>query len=130
MHCRLRSPALCDLTCLTACTWYWYIYEFIVLSGIVAQFDVVPSVVHSFFDLFSCGDYASGTNHTLPTYGYAKMYSGVNTATFQKQITSQELTAEGIANIGPAVATLAAVEGLDAHRNAVLVRLDQLKQQS
>uniref|UniRef100_A0A060TD23 Histidine biosynthesis trifunctional protein n=1 Tax=Blastobotrys adeninivorans TaxID=409370 RepID=A0A060TD23_BLAAD len=74
----------------------------------------------------SCGDYSSGTNHTLPTYGYAKMYSGVNTATFQKHITSQELTEEGLKNIGPAVMELAAVEGLDAHRNAVKIRLEQL----
>ncbi|KAA8907412.1 hypothetical protein TRICI_004991 [Trichomonascus ciferrii] len=74
----------------------------------------------------SCGDYSSGTNHTLPTYGYAKMYSGVNTGTFQKHITSQELTAEGLKNIGNAVMTLAEVEGLHAHRNAVQVRLDAL----
>lgn len=77
----------------------------------------------------SCGDYSSGTNHTLPTYGYAKMYSGVNTQTFMKHITSQELTVEGLKNIGQAVMTLAAVEGLDAHKNAVKVRLDSLEKQ-
>ncbi|XP_065174381.1 uncharacterized protein LOC135804441 [Sycon ciliatum] len=76
----------------------------------------------------SCGDYASGTNHTLPTYSYAKMYSGVSTSTFQKYITSQELDAEGLLNIGPAVATLAAVEGLDAHRQAVVRRMAHIKQ--
>lgn len=74
----------------------------------------------------SCGDYSSGTNHTLPTYGYARQYSGVNTATFQKFITSQNVTKEGLKSIGQAVMTLAAVEGLEAHRNAVQVRMDKL----
>ncbi|KAG5361789.1 Histidine biosynthesis trifunctional protein [Yarrowia sp. C11] len=77
----------------------------------------------------SCGDYSSGTNHTLPTYGYARMYSGVNTGTFTKHITSQQLTREGLEIIGPAVMTLAATEGLDAHRMAVKVRLDAMKKQ-
>ncbi|KAJ2887878.1 trifunctional histidinol dehydrogenase [Coemansia asiatica] len=71
----------------------------------------------------SCGDYASGTNHTLPTYGFSRMYSGVNTATFVKHITSQELTREGLANIGQTVMALAEVEELEAHRNAVAIRL-------
>lgn len=71
----------------------------------------------------SCGDYASGTNHTLPTYGYARMYSGVNTATFVKHITSQRVSKEGLDNIGDAVTTLAAVEELEAHRNSVAIRL-------
>lgn len=74
----------------------------------------------------SCGDYSSGTNHTLPTYGYARQYSGVNLATFQKFITSQEVTEQGLKSIGKAVMTLAAVEGLEAHRNAVQVRMDKL----
>ncbi|ODV88896.1 hypothetical protein CANCADRAFT_28128 [Tortispora caseinolytica NRRL Y-17796] len=74
----------------------------------------------------SCGDYSSGTNHTLPTYGYAKMYSGVNTGTYLKHITSQELTEEGLKNIGPAVMSLASVEGLDAHGRAVGIRLASL----
>ncbi|KAJ2237552.1 trifunctional histidinol dehydrogenase [Coemansia sp. RSA 1722] len=71
----------------------------------------------------SCGDYASGTNHTLPTYGFSRMYSGVNTATFVKHITAQELTREGLANIGETVMALAEVEELEAHRNAVAIRL-------
>lgn len=75
----------------------------------------------------SCGDYSSGTNHTLPTYGYARQYSGVNTATFQKFITSQSVTEEGLRSIGKAVMTLASVEGLEAHRNAVQVRMDKLE---
>lgn len=74
----------------------------------------------------SCGDYSSGTNHTLPTYGYARQYSGVNTATFQKFITSQNVTKDGLRSIGKAVMTLAAVEGLEAHRYAVQVRMDKL----
>ncbi|AET37309.1 trifunctional histidinol dehydrogenase/phosphoribosyl-AMP cyclohydrolase/phosphoribosyl-ATP diphosphatase Ecym_1051 [Eremothecium cymbalariae DBVPG len=74
----------------------------------------------------SCGDYSSGTNHTLPTYGYARQYSGVNTSTFQKFITCQEITSEGLKNIGPAVMSVAKVEGLDAHRNAVKIRMSKL----
>lgn len=74
----------------------------------------------------SCGDYSSGTNHTLPTYGYARQYSGVNTATFQKFITAQAVSEEGLKSIGKAVMALAAVEGLEAHRYAVQVRMDKL----
>lgn len=71
----------------------------------------------------SVGDYASGTNHTLPTYGYARMYSGVGLDSFQKWMTVQEVTAEGLKALGPAVAKMAEVEGLDAHRRAVTLRL-------
>lgn len=71
----------------------------------------------------SCGDYASGTNHTLPTNGYARQFSGVNTLSFQKHITSQEITAVGLEGLGPIVATLADCEGLQAHANAVRIRL-------
>ncbi len=70
----------------------------------------------------SAGDYASGTNHTLPTNGYAKAYSGVSVASFTKSITFQRLTAEGIQNLGPTIETMAAAEGLDAHKNAVAIR--------
>lgn len=72
----------------------------------------------------SCGDYTSGTNHTLPTYGYANQYSGVNTDTYLKYITSQELSREGLESIGRATITLAEREGLEAHANAVRVRLE------
>ncbi|MDZ7716945.1 MAG: histidinol dehydrogenase [Balneolaceae bacterium] len=75
----------------------------------------------------SVGDYASGTNHTLPTYGYAKMYSGVSLDSFYKYITVQQLSEEGIQNVGPVVETLAALEKLDGHKNAVSVRLEKLK---
>ncbi|KAI8846172.1 histidinol dehydrogenase-domain-containing protein [Chytridium lagenaria] len=74
-----------------------------------------------------CGDYASGTNHTLPTYGYARMYSGVNTHTFVKHITSQRVTREGMNLLGDTVMTLAEVEGLEAHRNAVAIRLRDIR---
>ncbi|KZT20381.1 histidine biosynthesis trifunctional-protein [Neolentinus lepideus HHB14362 ss-1] len=74
----------------------------------------------------SCGDYASGTNHTLPTNGYARQFSGVNTLSFQKHITSQEVSADGLKVLGPIVATLADCEGLDAHANAVRIRLRQI----
>ncbi|PVG00541.1 histidine biosynthesis trifunctional-protein [Serendipita vermifera] len=74
----------------------------------------------------SCGDYASGTNHTLPTNGFARQYSGVNTYSFQKHITSQEITPDGLKGLGPVVTTLADCEGLDAHGNAVRVRLAAL----
>ena len=73
----------------------------------------------------SCGDYASGPNHTLPTYGYATMHSGVGVDTFIKYITTQALTKEGMKGISEAVMTLADVEGLQGHKNAVKVRLEE-----
>jgi histidinol dehydrogenase len=75
----------------------------------------------------SAGDYASGTNHTLPTNGYAKNYSGVSLDSFVKKITFQEISAEGIANIGRTIEIMAAAEKLDAHKNAVSLRLMNLK---
>ena len=81
--------------------------------------------MHSSFCLLSCGDYASGTNHTLPTNGYARQYSGVNTQSFQKHITSQEITQAGLQALGPTVVTLADCEGLQAHANAVRIRLQE-----
>lgn len=71
----------------------------------------------------SVGDYASGTNHTLPTNGYAKAYSGVSVDSFVKKITYQKLSEEGLNNIGNTVELMAAAEGLDAHKNAVVIRL-------
>ncbi|MEI7677407.1 MAG: histidinol dehydrogenase [Bacteroidales bacterium] len=71
----------------------------------------------------SAGDYASGTNHTLPTNGYAKAYSGVNLDSFIKKITFQEITKEGLQQLGPVIETMAAAELLEAHKNAVTVRL-------
>ncbi|KAG5663809.1 hypothetical protein KAF25_006394 [Fusarium avenaceum] len=77
----------------------------------------------------SVGDYSAGVNHSLPTYGFAKQYSGVNLGSFQKHITSSNLTAEGLKNVGTAVMQLAKVEELEAHRRAVEIRLNYLKQQ-
>lgn len=75
----------------------------------------------------SAGDYASGTNHTLPTSGYARAYSGVNLDSFVRKVTFQELSPEGIRNIGPAIEKLASGEQLDAHKNAVTLRLLSLQ---
>ncbi len=75
----------------------------------------------------SAGDYASGTNHTLPTNGYAKQYSGVNLDSFLKSMTFQKLTKEGIATLGKTIELMAEAEGLQAHKNAVTLRLNSLK---
>lgn len=75
----------------------------------------------------SAGDYASGTNHTLPTNGYTKAYSGVNLDSFLKAISFQKISKEGIQNIGKCIEVLASAEGLDAHKNAVSLRLKSLK---
>jgi histidinol dehydrogenase len=74
----------------------------------------------------SAGDYASGTNHTLPTNGYSKAYSGVNLDSFSKSITFQEISKTGIQNIGPSIELMADAEGLQAHKNAVTLRLNDL----
>ena len=74
----------------------------------------------------SAGDYASGTNHTLPTNGYTKQYSGVNLDAFLKAITYQRISAQGIQSLGPHIEAMAAAEGLDAHKNAVSLRLKDL----
>ncbi|BEI81056.1 hypothetical protein CcaverHIS002_0202160 [Cutaneotrichosporon cavernicola] len=94
--------------------------------GAVASVENAGSVFVGAFSPESCGDYASGTNHTLPTNGYARQFSGVNTLSFQKHITSQEVTKEGLKVLGPVVVTLAEREGLEAHANAVRVRLQEL----
>lgn len=94
--------------------------------------EVADKVVNAgsvFLGNYSCesaGDYASGTNHTLPTSGYAKAYSGVSLDSFCRKITFQELTAEGIRNIGPTVATMAGNEMLDAHKNAMVLRMEEI----
>ncbi|KAG6829597.1 hypothetical protein H0H92_004066 [Tricholoma furcatifolium] len=92
-------------------------------SARVASIDNAGSVFVGPFTPESCGDYASGTNHTLPTNGYARQFSGVNTQSFQKHITSQQITQDGLKGLGPVVATLADCEGLQAHANAVRIRL-------
>lgn len=85
-----------------------------------------------FIGAFACesaGDYASGTNHTLPTNGYARSYSGVSLDSFVKKVTFQEISKEGIQGIGKAVEVMAAAEGLDAHKNAVSVRLAEIERE-
>ena len=74
----------------------------------------------------SAGDYASGTNHTLPTNGFAKTYSGVNLDSFLKSITFQKISEKGIRNIGKSIEFMAEAEGLQAHKNAVTIRLNKV----
>jgi len=84
-----------------------------------------------FIGKYSCesaGDYASGANHTLPTYGYAKAYSGVSVDSFVKKITFQKLSEEGVRNLGPIVEKMAECEQLQAHKNAMTLRINSLKQ--
>ncbi|CAH7071040.1 histidinol dehydrogenase [Vibrio chagasii] len=76
----------------------------------------------------SAGDYASGTNHVLPTYGYTKTYSSLGLADFSKRMTVQELTADGLKGLAPTVVTMAEAEGLDAHKRAVTIRVEKLNQ--
>ena len=92
---------------------YYEIAEKIINAG---------SIFLGYFTPESAGDYASGTNHTLPTNGYAKAYSGVNLDSFIKKITFQELTKEGLQNIGDAIEIMAESELLAAHKNAVNLR--------
>ena len=99
-------------------------------EAIASRVENAGSVFIGGYSPESAGDYASGTNHTLPTSGYAKAYSGVNIDSFTKKITFQHLTPEGLASIGPAIEILAENEDLMAHRLAVTVRLDSLKGKS
>jgi len=75
----------------------------------------------------SAGDYASGTNHTLPTNGFARAYSGVSVDSFIKKITFQKITAKGLLAIGETIERMAAAEQLEAHKNAVSIRLKKIK---
>jgi histidinol dehydrogenase len=94
---------------------------------VVRQIINAGSVFIGNFTPESAGDYASGTNHTLPTFGYARNYSGVSLDSFVKKITYQKLTEKGIQNLGSAIEILASNELLDAHKNAVSIRLKYLK---
>lgn len=84
------------------------------------------SVFLGHFTPESAGDYASGTNHTLPTYGYARAYSGVNLDSFCKKITFQEITKDGLKKLGPIIETMAEAEQLEAHKMAISVRLNKI----
>lgn len=92
-------------------------------ASIAEQIENAGSVFMGYYTPESAGDYASGTNHTLPTNGYARAYSGVNLDSFTKKITFQEITPEGIRNLGATIQIMAANEHLEAHRNAVTIRL-------
>ncbi len=94
---------------------------------VVSQIKNAGSVFIGNFTPESAGDYASGTNHTLPTNGYARNHSGVSLDSFVKKITYQKITAKGIAKLGPTVEIMAENERLDAHKNAVTMRLEYLK---
>jgi histidinol dehydrogenase len=108
-----------------------YAPEHLILATVKAK-KMVPEITNAgsvFLGNYSCesaGDYASGTNHTLPTNGYARSYSGVSLDSFVKKITFQELSSEGIQNIGPAIELMAEAEQLFAHKNAVTLRLKSL----
>lgn len=91
------------------------------------QIDNAGSIFLGYFTPESAGDYASGTNHTLPTNGAARAYSGVSLDSFIKNITYQEITEQGLKNLGPHVEVMAEAESLQAHKNAVTVRLNSLK---
>ena len=94
------------------------------------KIDFIENAGSVFIGNYSCesaGDYASGTNHTLPTNGYAKNYSGVSLDSFVKKITIQKLTSQGIQNLGPTIEIMAAAEQLNAHKNAVSIRLKKLQ---
>ncbi len=92
----------------------------------VNQISNAGSVFIGSFTPESAGDYASGTNHTLPTNGFSKAYSGVNLDSFYKAITFQKITKEGLKNIGPTIELMAEAEGLQAHKNAVTLRLKDI----
>ncbi|MDM7920977.1 MAG: histidinol dehydrogenase [Pyrinomonadaceae bacterium] len=108
-----------------------YAAEHLIIATENAE-DVAEQITNAgsiFIGNYSCesaGDYASGTNHTLPTNGYARALSGVSTASFLKSVTYQQLTAEGIRNLGPAIETMAGAERLEAHKRAISVRLAAL----
>jgi histidinol dehydrogenase len=96
-------------------------------AGMVA--DKIINAGSVFLGKYSCesaGDYASGTNHTLPTNGFAKNYSGVSTESFLKKISFQDISEKGIKNLGPVIALLAGAESLDGHKSAVDLRLKSL----
>ena len=96
--------------------------------ALLAQVSSAGSVFLGEWSPESMGDYCSGTNHVLPTYGYARSHSGVSLVDYQKRITVQELSVEGLRALGPTAVTLSGMEGLDAHGNAVKVRLDALSE--
>lgn len=108
-----------------------YAPEHLILNTVFND-DIIPFIVNAgsvFIGEYtpeSAGDYASGPNHTLPTNGYARQYSGVSIDSFVKKITFQKISKEGLINIGKTIELMAEAEGLDAHKNAVTIRLNTL----
>ena len=129
----LKNSKAIVLKSINECTEFSNLYapEHLILATVKAK-KMIPEITNAgsvFLGNYSCesaGDYASGTNHTLPTNGYARSYSGVSLDSFVKKITFQELSREGIQNIGPAIELMAEAEQLFAHKNAVTLRLKSL----
>lgn len=94
---------------------------------LVSQLDNAGSIFLGNWSPESVGDYASGTNHVLPTYGYTRTYSSLGLADFSKRMTVQELSAHGLQQLAPTVVTMAEAEGLDAHKRAVTIRMEKLQ---
>lgn len=94
---------------------------------LVSQLDNAGSIFLGNWSPESVGDYASGTNHVLPTYGYTRTYSSLGLADFSKRMTVQELSADGLQQLAPTVVTMAEAEGLDAHKRAVTIRMEKLQ---
>jgi histidinol dehydrogenase len=110
----------------------WYAPEHLIIcthnyAELAARINNAGSVFLGNFTPESAGDYASGTNHTLPTNGWARSHSGVNMDSFVKKITFQEITAAGLKNLGPVVEVMAEAEHLQAHKNAVSIRLKEIE---
>ncbi len=131
----LKNSFAVQLNTLEECFAFSNVYApehlIIAVEGAEAFTDQIINAGSVFLGKYSCesaGDYASGTNHTLPTNGYAKSYSGVSVSHFLKKISFQKITEEGIRNIGPAVEIMALAEGLTAHKNAVSIRLKNIVQ--
>lgn len=97
--------------------------------SLVSQLDNAGSIFLGNWSPESVGDYASGTNHVLPTYGYTRTYSSLGLADFTKRMTIQELSADGLQQLAPTVVTMAEAEGLDAHKRAVTIRIEKLQAQ-
>lgn len=131
--CALKNSRSIILNSIEDCIEFSNIYapEHLIIASEKAEtfIEQITNAGSVFLGNYSCesaGDYASGTNHTLPTNGYARNYSGVSVDSFLKKITFQNLTSEGIQNIGPAIELMADAEGLVAHKNAVTLRLKRI----
>ena len=129
----LDNSAIVVLNSIDECVAFSNIYapEHLIIASDVATYylENIENAGSVFIGNYSCeslGDYASGTNHTLPTNGYARSYSGVSVDSFVKKITFQQVSKEGILNLGKTVEIMAEAEGLQAHKNAVSIRLKSL----